>query len=155
MKTCTKCKSTKPASEFYKNQGRCKTCQRANNKAYYAKNRQKELKRKEKAYFDKKPGYYSIYQLGLWQDNEFVPIPYVGMTSNLAQTRVDKHYWQAYDTSQGRADTAIQTYIRENKITKDLLTARILAATANEKTAKALENKYIAEFGALNKQTNI
>ena len=58
MKTCTKCKETKPTTEFNKDKrnkdglvNSCKACQKAYQKAYYEANREKR-KASDKAYYE-------------------------------------------------------------------------------------------------------
>jgi len=66
MKTCCKCKTPKPSTEFHKLkksadglQGKCKSCSREDQQAYYQKN--KERLRKEAR--EKVAGYGPAYQM--------------------------------------------------------------------------------------------
>jgi hypothetical protein len=76
MKVCSKCKEGRPLSEFRKGRASCVTCERAYNREYRSRNKEKVslknrkyrednpnyFKRKREEFKDKNPNYYSNYR---------------------------------------------------------------------------------------------
>ena len=56
MKKCTRCKNTRPQSDFRVNQGWCRDCQNEYNREWYHRNRERGLKWRRNGHLVKKFG---------------------------------------------------------------------------------------------------